>query len=208
MRIVLQFTKLGAMRYISHLDFQRLWQKMFRIAGIDLEMTKGFNPHPKMRFAVPLATGFESENELLEVYTASESIDVKALNDVAPHGLEIIAATPVPETFPKITSVVGALEYKVNFNQDVGTANSNEIVATKGGDVNLADFLLRLEETSKGLVLLVKVDNQKTLRPDDIIKQMYPNLAPHQFTVVRTGIYALPDSRISPLPVGLSLLND
>jgi radical SAM-linked protein len=213
MRIVLLFTKLDAMRYISHLDFQRLWQKMFRIAGINLQKTQGYNPHPKMRFAVPLATGFQSVNELLEVYL-EEDIEpdqlILAINSIAPQGLGIIAASSVPEAYPKLTAVVDALEYKVEFavSYDIQEdAKFSDVVQTKGGDVNVSEFLLRHDWEKGSLKLTIKVENQKTLRPDVLVSDLYPSIEIDKIAITRTGIYTRPNERILPLPAGLKFLD-
>src|SRR5690554_1536662 len=117
-RVILHFTKLGSLRYISHLDFQRLWQRLFRIAGIEIEHTQGFNPRPRIRFALPLATGFESEGELMEVFLVREKPGLlAAINGVCPPGLKLLAATPVATDFPKLTALVDALEYRVELPQ-------------------------------------------------------------------------------------------
>ena len=211
MRMLLQFTKLDAMGYISHLDFQRLWQKLFRIAGIELQKTEGYNPHPKMRFAVPLATGFQSENELLEIYLvkAMEPKElISALNSVSPQGLRVLAATPLPEGFPKITSVVDALEYRVDFALSPPLANGDDIdvVQTKSGDIKVSEFLLNFRQEDNNLRLLLKVDMQKTLRPDIIVSHLYPDIGVEKISITRIGIYSHENDRIDPVPAGLQIL--
>lgn len=214
MRFVVNYTKLGAMGFVSHLDFQRLWQRMFTLAGIPVLKTQGYNPHPRLRFAVPLATGFQSTCELLEVMTAGvieETQLVEALNTVAPLGLEVLAATHVPEEFPKITALVNALEYRVELPEGVGETNdiysAPPVVVTRAGEVNISDYLLKADfgKTSK---FLFKVDNQKTLRPDDLACHLYAGIDPGKLQVTRTGIFARRDEKISPVPAGLSILFD
>ena len=205
MRIILHFTKLGPMRFVSHLDCQRLWQNMFRIAGIKVENTKGYNPHPRIRFALPLATGFQSENELLEVFLEQEA-DLKqvisAINRIAPQGLKIAAATQVAMDFPKITAVVAALEYRISFLNWPPDPGPFATDALRG-----AEFLLSLEAEGDGLKMLAKVDNQKSLRPDALVKHLYPEIGLENFMVTRTGIFSQTNLRLNPLPAGLKMLD-
>ncbi len=63
----IRFRKVGSMQYISHLDLQRTLGRVFIRAGLPLWFTKGFNPHPKLNFAMPLSVGTQSEYELLDL---------------------------------------------------------------------------------------------------------------------------------------------
>lgn len=214
MRIVLNYTKLDAMGYVAHLDFQRLWQRMFRMAGITVQKTQGFNPHPKIRFAVPLATGFQSRNELVEAHLTDEINETEAidsLNRVSPEGLEILAATKVPEQFPKITALVDALEYEIQLPQglanDTGQLNPSGWIQSKGGEIQLSDYLVSARMDAGLLRLLLKVKNQKTIRPDLITIFYYNDLRAGDYTVIRTGIFARQDKKIIPVPTGLGIID-
>ena len=60
------FEKVGAARFISHLDLMRLFQRAFKRAGLPLTHTQGFNPRPSVSIALPLSLGAESHCELLD----------------------------------------------------------------------------------------------------------------------------------------------
>ncbi|MBU1726561.1 MAG: TIGR03936 family radical SAM-associated protein [Candidatus Omnitrophica bacterium] len=62
-RIDWEFTKQGQMKYISHLDLMRLFQRALRRAEIPVKITEGFNPHPKLSLKRALKLGIESESE-------------------------------------------------------------------------------------------------------------------------------------------------
>lgn len=57
------FTKMGMMKYISHLDLMRLFMRAMRRADLPLKLSEGFSPHPKLSFKRALKLGLESENE-------------------------------------------------------------------------------------------------------------------------------------------------
>lgn len=61
------FTKKGLMKYISHLDLLRLFQRALRRAKFPLKFSQGFNPHPKFRIKRALKLGIESEEETADV---------------------------------------------------------------------------------------------------------------------------------------------
>lgn len=65
--IRIKFSKLGDLMYISHLDLARTMQRIIVRSGIDIWYSEGFNPQPKIVFAVPLPVGVESECELMDI---------------------------------------------------------------------------------------------------------------------------------------------
>ena len=56
-RIRITFAKGEAIKYISHLDLNRAWERAFRRAGLPLAYSQGFNPKPKVGFGPALAVG-------------------------------------------------------------------------------------------------------------------------------------------------------
>jgi radical SAM-linked protein len=60
------------MRFVSHLDLIRIFQRAARRAGLPLELTKGFHPHPKMQFQKALKLGIEGEKQEFILYLNSQ----------------------------------------------------------------------------------------------------------------------------------------
>ena len=67
-RIRIKFNRGEEIKFISHLDITRLWERALRRAGVPLAYSQGFSPHPQLSFAVPLAVGMTSEAELLDIF--------------------------------------------------------------------------------------------------------------------------------------------
>lgn len=65
-RVRIRFRKAERVRYISHLDVLRYWERVFRRAALPLSYSQGFTPHPKLAFAAPLPLGFAAEAEILD----------------------------------------------------------------------------------------------------------------------------------------------
>ncbi len=65
--IRIKFRKVGSLQYISHLDLQRTFMRCLTRAGIPVWYTKGFNPHAKLVFSLPLSIGCESECEYADI---------------------------------------------------------------------------------------------------------------------------------------------
>ena len=62
-----KFRKVGDLQFISHLDLQKAMAKVLVRAKAPLWYSKGFNPHAKLIFALPLSVGAQSECEYLDV---------------------------------------------------------------------------------------------------------------------------------------------
>ena len=69
----IKFAKVGKLKYISHLDLSRTMKTAFKRGRIPLKYTEGFNPHPKLVFALTVSVGSESVCEYLDV-TLSEPV--------------------------------------------------------------------------------------------------------------------------------------
>jgi radical SAM-linked protein len=63
-RLRIRFSRGEEIKYISHLDLMRLWQRALNRAGLEIAYSEGFNPHPRMSLAAPLALGVTSNKYL------------------------------------------------------------------------------------------------------------------------------------------------
>ena len=71
-RLRVRFSRGEELKFISHLDIMRLWQRALRRAGISLVYSEGFNPRPRLSLAAPLAVGVTSEAELMDIYLTGQ----------------------------------------------------------------------------------------------------------------------------------------
>jgi len=93
MRLRLRFAKAGKVRWTSHRDVARMWERAFRRTRVPLAYTAGFTPRPKISFGLALPTGHESVAEYLDVeLTIAGGLDIEAtvgqLSDALPVGVE------------------------------------------------------------------------------------------------------------------------
>ena len=91
----LRYEKTENAKYVSHLDFVRMFGRALRRAHLPMAYSEGFNPHPLLGFALPLSVGYTSECEILEIsltenLAPSEIMD--RLNAVLPGGVKILSA--------------------------------------------------------------------------------------------------------------------
>ncbi|WP_329276898.1 TIGR03936 family radical SAM-associated protein [Streptomyces sp. NBC_01451] len=94
-RIRLRYTKRGRLRFTSHRDFQRAFERALRRAEVPMAYSAGFTPHPKVSYANAAATGTGSEAEYLEI-ALTEARDPDKLRELLdeslPTGLDIVDA--------------------------------------------------------------------------------------------------------------------
>src|SRR5262245_1932025 len=93
-----RFRKAGDLRLVSHHDLMHVVERMFRRADLRLAVTQGFNPHPKMTFALSLALGVVGIHEVLEFETAepiaAEEVE-RRLKRQCPPGLVIVSVRAI-----------------------------------------------------------------------------------------------------------------
>lgn len=110
----LTFAKGEALKYISHLDLARAWERIFRRAGLPVAYSQGFNPRPRFQIASGLPVGVTGRAELLDVWLtrrlAPDEV-LARLRPASPPGLEILAAEEVDLRAPALQAQVQAAEY-------------------------------------------------------------------------------------------------
>ncbi|MEY9991315.1 radical SAM-linked protein [Streptomyces sp. V4I8] len=92
-RIRLRYTKRGRLRFTSHRDFQRAFERALRRAEVPMAYSAGFTPHPKVSYANAAPTGTGSEAEYLEI-ALTEARDPEQLrvllDESMPTGLDVV----------------------------------------------------------------------------------------------------------------------
>ena len=87
MKYRLEFEKKDDIKYISHLDLQRVFNHTIRRAKIPVAFTEGFHPHMKLSFALPLSVGMTSSKDYADLICTCECDFVNDFNNAAPSGL-------------------------------------------------------------------------------------------------------------------------
>src|SRR5471030_2133398 len=92
-RLRVHYTKRGRLRFSSHRDFQRAFERALRRAAVPMAYSAGFSPHPKVSYANAAPTGTASEAEYFEI-SVTQRVDparvLAALDQALPQGLDIL----------------------------------------------------------------------------------------------------------------------
>jgi len=106
-RLRVRFAKVGKIRFTSHRDVARMWERALRRSGLPVARSQGFNPRPLVAFGLALPTGCESRAEYLDVTLAPREGPATtqpwgdsypdlgslaaALSDFLPDGVDVVA---------------------------------------------------------------------------------------------------------------------
>jgi len=82
MRVRFRFSKQGKVRFTSHRDVARLWERALRRAELPVALTEGFSPRPKVHFGLALSTAHESFGEYLDVDFREPEADVLDIDEL------------------------------------------------------------------------------------------------------------------------------
>lgn len=188
-----KFSKKGDLMYISHLDLAKTMQRIMVRSDIDIWYSEGFNPQPKIVFAVPLPVGVESDCELLDIRTNShiDNNEIKRrLEKNFPEEMKVLEVyTPevkfkhiayidytIKLVSPKIT------EESASEIKDLFSKECNVTKITKSGNekiVNLCEFINSISvENINGEIVINTVlcaDGERYLNPELLIEAIKQN---------------------------------
>jgi radical SAM-linked protein len=117
-RLRITFAKTDAMRFTSHLDLHRTWERTIRRANLPLAYSQGYNPHPKINLASALPLGFTGAGEIVDIWLEQALLNQEiesALAKAAPPGIRIVAIQQIDLHEPSLQTVLESSEYTITF---------------------------------------------------------------------------------------------
>jgi radical SAM-linked protein len=182
-RLRVRYAKRERLRFTSHRDFARAFERAIRRADIPIGFSSGFSPHPKISYANASPTGAASEAEYLDIgLTDERAPDAvrEALDAALPPGLDIVEV---------VIAAPGSLADRLEASEwrmEVPGAHPDQLAAAVAGflaatdvtvdrmtkrglraiDVRAAVVHLRVDG---GAVVAVVRSTIPTVRPDDIV---------------------------------------
>jgi len=188
LRMLLKFSKLGAVKFVSHLEQIEVFRRAARRSGLPVAFTAGFSPQVKSSYGPPVSVGWESECEYMELYfTRKISADqIKSkISEALPEGFKIIEAKRVPLSFPAIDVLANVAEYEIagadiRQSEIDAVLSQKEIIlekTKKGKTVQIdAKPLIRGFKSETGsLKLLLRFGSGKSVKPELILNKLLEN---------------------------------
>jgi radical SAM-linked protein len=115
-RLRLKFSRGDQLKFLSHLDLMRLWERALRRAGISPAYSEGFSPHPRISLAAPLAVGVTSQAEMMDLFLEnriSPDTFIERIGPQLPEGISIVEIAAVNIQAPSMQSRLRLAEYVV-----------------------------------------------------------------------------------------------
>ncbi|TLN15332.1 DUF2344 domain-containing protein [bacterium] len=216
-RVRISFSKGAGVRFVSHLDLMKAFERAIRRAAIPIAFSEGFNPHPKMSFASALAVGVTSDTEYMDM-ELRENLEPEAvarqLAAALPPGIDIKNAWLAPENSPPLMATVNRTRYDVRVRltetvtpEDLPeyinkTLEQKELVIVKNtkkgpkpkdirsGIMHLAG---RLAGEDVIFDMLLLTGNEGSIRPEEVIQGLRKAAGlpvdPDSVRIHRTGLY-------------------
>ncbi|MDA8217356.1 MAG: TIGR03936 family radical SAM-associated protein [Dehalococcoidales bacterium] len=207
-RLRITYARGDELRYVSHLDMARLWERAVRRAGLPLFYSRGFTPHARISIAAPLAVGVTAAAELLDLYLEEPVPPAEAqarLYAQLPAGLTISDVTEVDQLAPSLQSQMRAAEYLATFREplpslDLGTAVQDLLAREsipyerrREGKVKALDLRPFLQALSVATVdgrpalrMRLRMDTAGSVRPDEVLDAL--SLAAHPVRLHRERV--------------------
>lgn len=186
---ILKYSRDDRVKYISHLDFMRLFHRAVRRSGLPFIFSQGFNPHPIMTVAQPLSVGVTSDCEYMKVgfngeYTEKELL--QRLNSAMPPGYEIKAAKSVEGKEIDITKLNRAeytveieCEGDVDIDKFMKNSELKVMKKSKSGikESDIRPYIYNLEFVKRDgnintYKMCLSVGSEYNLKPDSVVDAM------------------------------------
>ena len=202
-KLRMRFTKRGRLRFISHRDFARAFERALRRARVPMAYSAGFSPHPKISYVGAVPTGVASEAEYLEIGLAQRcdpDAVRRALDESLPPGIDVLECVESAggSLADRIDTSVWELRLPGVGEQDAATAVSKLLAAesvlverlTKDGrrqlDARAAIVAIDTrggEPSEAGLCAILRLVVRHltpAVRPDDVLSglRLVAGLAP------------------------------
>ena len=204
-RVRVCYSKGGNLRFIGHLDTQRLFERALRRSQLPLRYTQGFSKHIRLNLASALPLGFISKAEMLDFWI-NEELALQEIQDklqnALPEDIRILEISHVDNSLPSLQGSLLSSDYKITLPEEVLSAefeqkwehfvSQSEIPVTRR-DKTLDYKALILEyametDSEKKTILSLKLSSTPggNARPDDILQLL--EIDPADCAIERVGL--------------------
>ncbi len=204
MLVVIRFRIGGSLRFLSHAETMRVFQRACVRAGVQIAYSQGFNPHQRMSLVPPRSVGVESDDDMLCLWLkeGQTAIDVELLKSALPAGIEIISVEtseakniPEPISARYVMKVQGQkIDDGVKKHIADVLASDEVIINRRTGEnsgtkaVNVRPFLETIKAEPEGFAVDCKISPAGTIRVDEILGLLQLKTADLVGPVRRTSV--------------------
>jgi radical SAM-linked protein len=194
-RLRVRYAKRGRLRFTSHRDFSRAFERAVFRARLPMAYSSGFNPHPRISYAGASPTGSASEAEYLELALA-EVVDPAAvhaaLDEALPDGLDVVEVVEAPSV--GLTDLLEVSHWQISLPVPLADAQAAVATFLGAGQVLVQRMTKKgmRDFDSRGAVLsLVAVAAGEGSRLDLLLRHLEPAVRPDDVLRGLTAVAAL-----------------
>lgn len=193
-KVRVEYSKMGKMRYLSHLELTGAILRAFRRAEFPLCYTGGFHPMPKVSFGPPLSVGIAGEREYMdiEVYPPFDIKEFRErINEELPDGLKVKKMSFFFKRLPSISSFVSMYEYRVEIPETGVKLNLR--------NRNFSDFIEKFDIINKNLVIIQLKDlKDRKVKIKECMEGIF-GLPMESLSITRTALYGWKRGWVTPM---------
>ncbi len=176
----LRYKRGESIKYVSHLDFVRVFGRAFRRSELPIAYSEGFNPHPLLTFALPLSVGYTSECELMEFVLEEELLEKEIkerLQKAMPYGIEIAEVSMGKTRMKKLDNALYIVKAE-NLPDDLSAFLSLDSILiekkTKSGikEADIRGDIKNIALKDGYLEMLLSAGSRANLKPEVVVNAM------------------------------------
>lgn len=175
-KIRLKISRLGPVRFLSHLEQIEMIRRALRRSGLPLAFSSGFHPQIKCSFGPAISVGYESDCEYFDIeLTKRVEIDVvkECLASQLPSGFLLLKTSRVPLFFPSLESLINRVDYNVRvWPELMKTKESESISQSLKEFLEQSDLAIEKKKKTNHGVVQVKIPLKPVLVQMEWIPQM------------------------------------
>ncbi len=216
-KVRLRWEKGAEVRFTSHLDVIRMFERAIRRSKIPVAYSLGFHPHQRIGFGPPLPLGFVSDSEYLDLQLEEPYTEgvFYLLSSALPQGFKLLEAKPIFRKTESLSSVINSASYVMSIDRPIGELkeSTEKILSSKSlivkreikgqqkeVDIRYNMFELRCEDFKEGVrfKMLLRIQGADYARPEEILSSGFglgdSEIKP--LIIKRDGLYVLKDEKI------------
>ena len=202
-RVRIHFTKTGDLRWISHRDLARTWERLLRRAGLKLAFSEGFHPKPKISFPSALALGIVAQEEIVEMDLVG-SVDCdqarESIQQQMPDGMQLLTLVELPPGAGKALMIAASYEVQLSDNDAQAVRQqlsklqaTGQVEIVRDGKTLQATFgdpLFDIQCEGDVLRFTLPTTAQGSLRPSELLEALsIAHVLPEGAVLTRTRVH-------------------
>jgi radical SAM-linked protein len=204
-----RYAKLGKVRFTSHRDTARIWERAVRRTGLPVQTTSGFTPRPRVSFGLALPTGAESTAEYLDLDVVDEAMSgaphqdldglADRLTDVLPDGFQVLVLAEMAPGSGSLQHGVTSVTWELTSPVGADNASAADRLLSaealpleweRKGERRVDDvrpLIVSLATSADGATMIAELATVgRSLRPAELATLAFPDTDPVGVRVLRT----------------------